>query len=140
MHFSFIPYGKRSEVELLLRDMEAQKHLMTITKDGETKGIYIQGGIRIAPLGIYEYVFPKEALDLVLATLCDKEVPYNIGWLKLAVLKKITQSEPIPAFKTEKKFLWIKDNVSIIPIGIKPDGEMTEPEGTQYPGWKHEAI
>jgi hypothetical protein len=37
MHLGFIAYGKRSEVELLFRDMEAQKHKLIIKKDKDIK-------------------------------------------------------------------------------------------------------
>ena len=145
MHFAFIPYGKRAEVELLLRDMEAQKFLMPMTQDGKEQKVWIQGVVRICPLGIYDYVFPKENLDMVLATICNYYpdgnpiIPYNIGWIKLALLRKITQSKPIPKFKRDKVLLWIKDNVNIIPIGIKEDKEIIAPEGI-YAGWRHEAL
>ena len=73
MHFIFIPYGKRDQVELLLREMEAQKHQLRLKKEGKKdKFIWLQGQIRMLPLGIYEYIFPREDLDLVLHTLLSK--------------------------------------------------------------------
>lgn len=142
MHFAFIPYGKRSEVELLLRDMEAQKHLWPMWKGEEKQAIYVQGAIRVLPFGIYEYVFPKEWRDLVLTTLIHHETEgeHCAGWIKKTFLRMLTKAEKIPEFKREKKFLWVRENVSIIPIGIKEDADMTEPAGHQYGGWTHEAL
>ena len=37
MHVDFIPYGERSLVEKLLREMEAQKHLLPMTKGKKKK-------------------------------------------------------------------------------------------------------
>ena len=68
-HASFIPYGERSGVERLLRDMESQKHLMPMTKGKKKKAVWIPGQIRDLPFGLKEYVFPKESLDKVLRTL-----------------------------------------------------------------------
>ncbi len=53
MHFAFIPYGARSEVERLFRDVESQKFQLKLTKDGEKdKGIWVTGQVRQLPLGI----------------------------------------------------------------------------------------
>ena len=35
--------------------------------------------------------------------------------------------------------MWIKDNVAIIPLGIRKDGEYTDGTG-EHKGWTHEAI
>jgi len=140
MHACFIPFGKRSEVELMLRDMDAQKHLLRMTKDGQEQSIYIQGQVRIMPFGVYGYVFPAQDMDMVLTTLRFDQCPYKLSNLILKLLRKHLHLEKIPEFKKDKKFLWINENVSIIPIGIKKDGEMVEPEGMPYSGFKHEAI
>ena len=139
MHAIFIPYGKRSEVELLLRDMDAQKHKLLLTKGNKKKIVWIQGQVRLLPMGVYEYVFPKEDKDLVLSTLDFKSKRYNLGKLKLTFLRKMVRAEPIPEFSEKQKLLWIKDNVNIIPIGIRTDGEFTDPYG-ENKGWTHEAI
>src|SRR3990167_10353380 len=129
MHFVFIPYGKRSEVELLLRDMEAQKHRLIMKKGEEQKVLWIQGQIRQMPLGIYEYVFPKEDMDVVLWTLDAKMDRYGLEGFKKWVLKKMIKCDKIPEFKKDRSYLWIKDNVNIIPIGIRHDGTATDFEG-----------
>lgn len=139
MHFGFIPYGKRDEVELLLRDMEAQKHILKLYKDDKVKSIWIQGQVRFLPLGVYEYIFPKEDLDLVLNSLMASENRYNINKLILKFLRKFYRFKKIPKFKTDNKFLWIKDNVNIIPLGIKEDGNILD-SSPDYKGYTHEAI
>jgi len=121
MHAIFIPYGKKSEVELLIRDMEAQKHYL-INTDGS--GQWIQGQIRLMPFGVYEYVFPKEDMDSVLYTLDFETDRYGLGNLKKTFLRKFIKCEKIPKYKKEKYYLWIKDNVSIIPIGVRYDEEI----------------
>lgn len=139
MHISFIPYGKRESVERLLRDMEAQKHFLRMEKDGVEKGIYIDGQVRVCPFGVYEYVFPKEAKDAVLSTLdFDKKVPYGLG-AKIKLLRSLLRYKKAPEFTTEKKYLWVRENVSLIPIGIREDGEVTGSREVDM-GWKHEAI
>jgi hypothetical protein len=140
MHYDFIPYGKRSEVELLLRDMEAQKFPWIFKKGDEQKIIYIQGSVRILPGGCYEYVFPKESLDLVCATLTEGNNPYNVPAIGLIALKKMLRLTKIPKYNKEKYFLWIHDNVAIIPLGIREDGEVTEPPGTLHAGFTHEEL
>lgn len=141
MHFSFIPYGKRSEVELLLRDMEAQKHLLKMTKDQEERSIYVQGQVRLLPLGVYEYVFPKEDLDTVLYTMIrnDDVNRYGLPKVILSFLRKFYKLKAIPTYKKEKNYLWIRDHVEIIPLGIREDGSITEDTGS-LKGFQHESL
>lgn len=139
MHFSFIPYGKRDLVEKLLRDMEAQKHALIMTKDGKEKTIWIDSQIRIVPGGIIEYVCPKEDINLVLNTLgANQKVPYGMGKI-LSIVRKVFKYKKIPKYSDDRKFLWNREHVSILPIGIREDGELVG-ELELDKGWTHEAI
>lgn len=138
-HVSFIPYGKRELVEKLLRDMEATKHYLPMTKKKKKAGIWIDGQVRLMPLGIVEYICPKEDLDKVLTTLeFGNKVSYGMG-TQAAIFRKLLKYKKIPKFSDEKKILWNREYVSIIPIGIREDGEIV---GTLEldKGWTHEAI
>ena len=139
MHIVFIPYGKRSEVELLFRDMEAQKHYLKMQKGKEEKQIALQGQLRILPFGVYEYVCPKEDADIVLNTLGNVAKDRYVTDFKKTALRKALKLETIPEYKKDKFFLWIKDNVAIVLLGIKEDKEVV---GTLEldKGWTHEAI
>lgn len=139
MHFVFIPYGNRNDVERLLRDMESQKHKLMMYKNLDEAFAWINGQIRILPFGIHEYVFPKDQRDAVLNTLLPEENRYNISWIKLEILRKLFKVKKLPKFKRDYKFLWITQNVNIIPIGIREDADMIEPKG-EYKDWVHEAI
>jgi hypothetical protein len=116
-----MPYGKRSEVELLLRDMEAEKFFMPFKEGG---GVFIQGNLRLLPFGVYEYVVPKEYLDIVLHTLDFNTNRYGINKFILSFLRKAIHADAIPTYEKTKYFRWIKDNVNIIPIGIRADCEI----------------
>jgi len=142
MHVAFIPYGTRKEVELLLRDMESQKYFLQMSKNKKRQKIIIAGDIRLLPFGVYEYIFPKEHLNEVLTTLkcnVDDGDRYSLGKLKLSILRKMIKCDKIPKFNCKKKFPWYIDNVNIIPLGIREDGEITDPEG-KCKGWTHEAL
>lgn len=139
MHFVFIPYGKRSEVELLLRDMEAQKHRLKLWKGDKKKEILIQSQIRMLPFGIWEYVFPKEDRDAVLHTLNAKINYYELSSIKMTFLRKMIKCKQVIDYDEGNYYPWIKDNVSIIALGIREDGEITDLEGL-HKGWTHEAI
>lgn len=141
MHFVFIPFGKRECVELLLREMEAQKFEFPIERDGEKKKLWAQGAIRTLPFGIMEYVFPREYLDTVLTTLLPIRDRYPVGWVREQVLRKITKTKKIPkSWKKDQKFIWIIQNVNIIPIGIREDGRTQTKEVSPFNGWSHEAL
>lgn len=168
MHAVFILYGIKDAVDMMLRDMQSQKFLLECTSpDGKEKRYqWMQGSLRFLPGGIYDYVFPKEYQDEVLTelrfntqnmTLTGVETaytPFNIykefsfGLFKikpLNALKKALNLQDVPDFKKYERNLnshvvWITDNVSIIPIGIKPDGVVTESKTAPLADWTHEAI
>ena len=142
MHAVFIPYGIKSCVEHLLADMQAQKYKWRFYKKKEPdKFLWTTGSLRILPFGIYEYVFPKEDKDIVLTTLGfhNPSPKYDLGKARMFILRKILNVSPIPEFKTDQHYLWIKQHVSIIPIGIREDVDMTEIE-TESKGWSHEEL
>jgi len=130
--------------------MCAQKLTMRMYKDGE-KDIHqpIECQVRILPAGLYEFIFPKEHMDVVLTSLrFHEEPPYNAGgefkllgmkFRPMKIVRKVLNLEEPPKFKTDKKLLWMDTFVSIIPIGIRHDRELEEPVG-QNIGWKHEGI
>lgn len=143
MHFAFIAYGARTEMELLLRDMEAQKFTMRLHKEGEQdKAVFISGQVRVLPLGVIEYVFPKEHRDLVLNTMCNNTAPNRYGVPKIfqAMFRKALKLKPVPKYKKGQKLIWTIENISIMPIGIREDAELIEPKDMGYKGWKHESI
>lgn len=139
MHAVFMPYGKRSEVELLLRDMEAQKHLLVMRKGKQEKKQWLQGQVRILPFGVIEYIFPKEDKDAVLTTLNFKEKNFNLGKLKIGFIRKMLKCKKIPKFNEKKHYLWIKTYVTIIPIGIREDKDIVGITALDK-GWTHEGI
>jgi len=139
MHISFIPYGKRDAVERLLRDMEAQKHLLVMKKNDKEKSVWINAQIRVMPLGVVEYVCPKEDQDAVFATIFNyKKVPYGMG-AKIPILRKILKYKKIPKFSADRGYLWQREDVAIIPIGVRYDGEITGKTELDK-GWTHERI
>jgi len=139
MHFAFIPYGKKKEVELLISDMEAQKHILKMWKGKEVKKIWIQGQVRVLPFGIYEYVFPREDLDLVLNTFSANENRYPIPKIALVPIKKFLNLKSIPEFKKDKCMLWIREHVNVISLGIREDYNIID-DLEEYRGWEHEAL
>jgi len=143
MHVSFIPYGERVAVERLLRDMEAQKHLMPMTKGKKNKGVWMNGQIRELPFGVKEYVFPKESLDMVLRTFnANKVGVYGVNLKKLVYpfLRKILKLDKIPKYQEKGNlYLWNKSFVSIIVLGVREDGEIVG-EYVDDKGWTHEAL
>ncbi len=141
MHAIFIPYGKRSEVELMFRDMEAQKHRLLMWKRKKKKIIWMQGQLRMLPFGVCEYICPKEDMDTVLTTLNFKpnKDAYGLGKMIYTFLRKMVQCKKIPEYSDKLRYLWITENVTILPLGIREDKEFTDPIG-KYKGWTHEAI
>ena len=148
-----MPYGMKQHVDKFIQEMEAQKHLIPFTSpDGkEVHDIWINGQVRILPFGVMEYVFPKQDLDSVLNTLTNdtSPVPYDLDKIKIPLIKKkpldivrkLLKAKPIPKFKKHNKYLWIREHVSIIPIGIREERTRPVVERLgEFEGWSHEAI
>ena len=144
MHAIFALYGIKQNVDHLLMDMQAQKFKWDMWKGKKKHHIYFQGQLRLLPFGVYEYIFPKEHKDVVLRTLDfqDKH-PYSQYGFKLrtglAMIRKALSIQKTPPFDMSAKLLWFKDNVTIFPLGIREDREMTEDKG-DFKGWSHEAL
>ena len=143
MHVSFIPYGERGCVERLLREMEAQKHILPMTK-GKKKGtMRIGGQIRELPFGLKEYVFPKESLDIVLRTFnASAQGEYGINFKRMIfpTFRKLLKLKPIPKYEEKGgTYMWNKMFVSTVVLGIREDGEVVG-EFPDDKGWTHEAL
>jgi len=146
MHFIFIPYGKKEAVEKLIRDMSSQKHQWKLTNPETKKEVkhWIEGQVRILPFGIYEYVCPFDDKDLVMNTLNFNQKEgdrYNLGKTKFFFLRKLVKAESIPEkIDSSQKYLWLTENVEIIPIGVRYDKmDYIQPFG-EYKDWIGEAI
>jgi hypothetical protein len=148
MHAVFIPFGIKSAVDLLTMDLQCQSYQLPVkSPDGKKDSfIWVKGHLRLAPFGIYEYVFPRQYKDMVLTTLNFHEPSYKIYYNQLKmkvilkVLRKILRAEPIPEeIDTSKAFVWMKNDVAFIPIGIREDRDIVEQFG-EFKGWTHEAL
>lgn len=141
MHIVFMTHGILSAVEHLKIDMQAQKFKLRLYKEGEEdKFIWMQGRLSVGPFGVWEYSFPKESFDIVMTTL-KGDYADKIGKSRMFILRQMLGCTKIPKFDGKEKLLWIRDNVGIIPIGIRYDAELIEPESSgEYAGWTHEGI
>ena len=143
MHVSFIPYGERSCVERLLREMEAQKHTLPMTKGKKNGTLRIGGQIRELPFGLKEYVFPKESLDRILRTFnAAKKGVYGINFKApiYELLRKGLKLKKVPKYEEKGDvYTWNKMFVSILVLGIREDGEIVCDMADDM-GWTHEAL
>lgn len=126
MHAAFIPYGKRELVDRFLREIEAQKFKMPFKDtDGKESYIWISSVVRVLPLGIYEVIFPEESKDLVLTSLGFHAPSYPQHEKRLRpflnMIRSILNLKKAPKFDTKNQYLWLKDHVSIIPLGVRYD-------------------
>ena len=143
MHISFITYGERTGVERMLREMEAQKHLMPMTKGNKKKGVWIPGQVRELPFGVREYICPKESMDMVLRTLeASGHGDYGIKFKKIIypLIRKFLKLKSIPKYEEEgDKYLWTNNFVSTVVLGIREDGEIVGLY-VDDKGWTHERL
>lgn len=151
MHLAFIPYGIKNFVDFFMEDLNHKYLPLRLYKEGEKdKSILMQCQIRLMPFGVVELVFPKEFLNEVLSAFRIKNEDEQSYYLKrlnkkilginpLNLLRKILHLKPIPKYEIIEHPNFPMPNymnfIAIIPIGIREDGEFTEPDG-----WRHEAI
>ena len=117
MHVDFLPYGERSLVEKLLREMEGQKHLMPMWKKDKKgkiqhRGAWIPGAIRELPFGVKEYVFPKESLDMVLRTFNSAGTGelHGIKFKRIiySFLRKVLKLKPTPKYEKKRRCFFME--------------------------------
>lgn len=88
---------------------------------------------------LYRYVFPKDHLDTVVKTLEFQPgliKNYNEFNLRATALRKIMKAKKIPEPKADvEPYMIDKENIALIPIGIKEDPVREFPDGRT-----HEAI
>ena len=80
---------------------------------------------------------------MVIHTLKDNTAPNRYGTPRALIfaLRKSLKLKPIPtSYKKDQKMLWIMDNVSIMPLGIRHDSDMVEPKDMGFKDWTHESI
>jgi len=161
MHAIFIPYGRKEWVDVFLNDLRAQKLTLRLhrknpeTGQEEEQHIYTECQLRQLPFGIYEFIFPKEHMDIVLAGLnfhlgekahsdFDINKEFSFGMIKIKPIeyaRKYLRIEPVPEFNSSKGLIFSTMWVSIIPIGIRHEqGEVQERPGSAFEGWWHEGI
>ena len=159
MHAIFMVYGMRRWCDLFLDQLSSMMLPLTLHRKnpetGEeeiTKTVW-ECALRVTPLGMYEFIFPKEHEQQILLGLgfnqpghadfpIDKE--FNLGIIKLKpleMLKKYLRIEDIP--KLDEKngaYPFSKHFVSVIPIGVRYEqGEIMLKQGI-YEGWWAEAL
>jgi len=153
MHLVFMPYGIKNMLDFVIEDLNHKYLPLRLYKEGEEdKYLLTQTQIRMLPFGLYELVFPKEFMNEVFSALkIDDNIPYKselnkkfMGFTPIKLLQKFLKLKPIPEYKQVKHPNFpipeFKTYVPFIPIGIREDSGMTEPKGSKFEGWKHEAI
>ena len=156
-----MPYGRWEWVDVFLNELRAQKLTLKMhrknpeTGKEEEQHIFLSCQLRQLPGGLYEFIFPKEHMNLVLTGLnfaaadsghsdFDINKEFSVFGFKIKpieYLKKFLRIEDIPEFDSSKTIIWDKMFVSIIPIGVRYEqGEVMEKEISPYAGWWHEAI
>ena len=110
--------GIQQEVDKFVTHMQAQYF--------PYQKSYVQGALR--PIQLWEYVFPEESFDDVLAMLPTIEAEAHTVGLKteLAVLRKALKAKKLPKIDRESllkkaRRIIYQDNVQILGIGTRKD-------------------
>jgi len=122
MHIYLITRGIKSDVDRFINDLRG-KYLPF--KDALNRNLMVQTAVR--PIQFWEIVFPKEHRDIMLTTIFDK----NLGKTQhskhqkwLWALRKVLGADPIPEYKTDQFLPIYKQNIEMVGVGIKEDGDL----------------
>src|SRR3990167_10420710 len=153
MHAIFMPYGRWEWINVFLNELRAQKLTIRMHRKNPETGleeeqhVFISCQLRMLPGGLYEFIFPKEHINIVLTGLnsdakdgghsdfdINKEFSFGLFSIKpIDYLRKFLRIEPVPEFDSSKTIIWDKMFVSIIPIGVRYEqGEVMEKEISPY--------
>ncbi len=125
MHLYFISRGVKHARDLFVSHMQSQffPWKRKVLKTGKEKTTWVQGALR--PVELWEYVFPEESLNEVLAMMGidPKRKDYALDKVRQKILQKALGAKPIPKNlpRAENLRLIINKGVSAHPIGIKKD-------------------
>jgi len=131
VHYVFGIRGDYLDVERVINRLANHAFLMPYkNKDGTTGNLQVLG--RVEPIQIFSYVFPENALDVVLNSLGGSQENMKRWYGKgiqnetiFYALRKALHCQPIPKkFKTDMRLLLPEEelkHLSIMPIGIKRD-------------------
>ena len=136
MHLIFAASGIKHDMEQFEKFMQTATFPMTYTdKDGKEVKAYIQSQLR--PMVLYDFVFPKENLDVVLNTLDPKRAVSmtdgkgtKILSKTISMIRRALKLKSIP--KSDKKkgeFPLYKKNIRIVGIGVRDDVDFTNKFG-----------
>lgn len=119
--------GIKHDTDRLINDLQAQYFDYTHKEKGK---MLVQMAVR--PINLYELVFPKEHLGVVMQTLWrDSEDPLPkhatfLQKMRLEVMRKALMAKKCPDKEFWKDSMFrplYKSNVQCYPIGIKEDDE-----------------
>ena len=133
MHLFLIVRGIKKEFDDLINHLQTQYFplLRTDVETGKSHEVMVQGALR--PIQLFEYVFPKESLPVVLTSLQLNDGAKGYWGEKkgakakwgLPFLRKVLGCKPMPNIPaTDKIKIISRKGVGIEPIGIKEDGEI----------------
>jgi len=143
MHYTFIATGIKQDLELWEKFMQTFWFKLPYKdKDGKDQKILFQSQLR--PIQLYDFVFPRDKLDVVLNSfnvwqdyvLAKAKEPKPAFQKSLWFLRKALKLKEIPPHDKTKGALALPPlNLRYIGIGIREDEDRTFPDGNT-----HEAL
>ncbi len=124
MHFFFITRGEKDCVRRFANEFAALR-LQWTGKDKKGKTVKMIAPTTLQPIQLWSVTFPKENLDLILASLNPTTSSYD-GKMKLplAALRKMLGAQKVPECKDKSRVFPIyRKHTQILAIGIKDDVE-----------------
>jgi len=132
MHLYAITRGIKKEVDDFITQLQG-KYLPFKWREKETdpfKDMSVQFSVR--PIQLWEFAFPEEHKDIVLATILGEDEkflgdPKKDKWIKKMCwgLRKMLKVDPIPKFKKDNAMPICRQHMTVVGIGVKKDGPLS---------------
>jgi hypothetical protein len=135
MELYFAASGVAHELDYFEKNMQFLPFELPYTDAKGTKKKQLSYGM-LSPIKLYRYVFPKEALDIVLKTLDLPNKSYPKFNLQARALRLALNAKKIPKPKDDA----VAYNVGFKNVAIKGIGIKEDPIQTFANGCTHEAI
>ena len=123
MHLVIATRGIKNDVDRWISDLQAIYMKKKMPKSEPEKQGWVQFAVR--PIQLWDFVFPREAMQEILATVRPNPLWENQKNMKKYVnaMRKIMHLKKIPKIKpgTLKKIMFEPTNIQRLGIGIKED-------------------
>ena len=132
MHLYAITRGIKHEVDKFITELQGKYLRIKYRANKKDKFQEAHLQLSVRPIQLWEFGFPEEHKDIVLATILGEDEkflgdPKKDKWIKKMCwgLRKMLKVDPIPKFKKDNAMPICRQHMTVVGIGVKKDGPLS---------------